>query len=604
MLKPSDTPTRLISPRDRPPVRVAEPQRPSRGRSFWVIFRFVALFAAVALLGVRRRFSILDFARRVRETFEEVGGLWLKYGQLLSLRIDVLPADLCRELQRIQERTVGFSGEIARQIIGAELGAPVEQYFEQFEDTPFASVPMGQLHRAFLKREQKWVAIKVQQPHVADVYERDLRLIRTMARVLVLLRIRLHLRWYEGVAELEEIMRQDLDFRFEASWMQRMEKTLTNHKIDVPDVFSAYCTPRVLVSEFIHAVLMSDYLQVRRSDPDRLQVWLQENNVEPTRVAEALFDSMYRQIFEDNLYHGDLRPKNIVLLRNSRVAFIDFRTINFTEREYLEKYRLYIRALATRDYAKAADLALMLCAVLPRFDTEAAKEKVIRALRAWATRTVVKELPYHERSIDHATAEVVRVLYTDKCTMEWFWLRIHRAMATLDDSLAVLYPSLNHTKRALRYFRRENERAARTLVNRDTYSRVVGGIRSAMDIQERINEFTLFQGSIIRRNARVFQAATSKVADAIAAFVGVVAGVFLVVGVMLLGVLLYQRAPDVTRTIFGVQLSGWLARVPRLDGRLFAALMVADVYVFAAFVRLRRRLRSKDVRSQERAAEL
>lgn len=604
MLKPSATPSRLIDPHERPGVVIVEPQRPSRGRSFYVLFRFVVLFINVSLMSARRQFTIPEYARRVRETFEDVGGLWLKFGQLLSLRIDVFPAELCRELGRIQERTTGFPGAIAREIVQAELGAPVELYFEEFEDVPFASVPMGQLHRAFLKREQSWVAVKVQQPHVTEVYEHDLRLIRVLARVLVFLRVRLHLRWLEGVAELEEIMRQDLDFRFEASGMRRMEKTLGRHGVDVPDVFSAYCTPRVLVTEFIHAVLMSDYLHVRHTHPERLQSWLVENNIDPERVARALFDSMYRQIFEDNLYHGDMRPKNIVLLRDSRIALIDFRTIHFTEREYLQKYRLYIRALATRDYAKAADLALMLCAILPRFDVEAAKEKVIRALRAWATRTIVRELPYHERSIDHATAEVVRVLYNDRCTMEWFWLRIHRAMSTLDDSLAVLSPHLNHTKRAMRYFRRENERAAEGLIGRDTYGRVVGAIRSTMDIQERVSEFTLFQGSIIRRNARVFQAATNKVADALAAFVGLVAAAIFAVGLLLLGVLLQQRLPSVANTIFGGQITGVLARVPPLDGRVTAALLLADVYVFGAFLRLRRRLRSKDVRTQERAAEL
>jgi ubiquinone biosynthesis protein len=604
MLKPSDTPTRLLDPRERPAVVIAEPNGPSRYRSLYVVGKFAALFLGVAGLAIRRQFTIKEYARRVRGTFEEIGGLWIKFGQLLSLRIDVFPTELCRELARMQERTVGFPPHIARAILEAELGAPVEQYFDEFEDSPFATVPMGQVHRARLRREGVWVAVKVQQPYSAELFARDLQLIQLFARTLVRLRVRLHLRWEEGVAELQEIMSEDLDFRFEASSMRRMQKTLADQGIAVPDVFSDYCTPRVLVSEFIHAVLMSDYLHVRRTDPGRLQSWLVENTIDPQSVAQNLFDSMFRQIFEDNLYHGDMRPGNIVLLRNSRLAVIDFRTVNFTEREYLQKYRLFIRALATRDYAKAADLALMLCAILPHVDVELAKDQVIRALRAWATRTLVKELPYHERSIDHATAEVVRVLYGYKCTMGWFWLRIHRAMSTLDDSLAVLSPNLNHTKRALRYFRRANERSAEGLVGRDLYSRIVGGVRSAMDIQERISEYTMFQGSIIRRNARVFQAATNKVADALAAFVGVLAVAILFPGVLLFGVLLGQRFPGLTRALFGAQLTGLIDTVPRLDGRIFLGLLVADVYVFATFLRLKRRLRQKDVRSHERAAAL
>jgi ubiquinone biosynthesis protein len=386
--------------------------------------------------------------------------------------------------------------------------------------------------------------------------------------------------------------------------MRQIQKTLAPHGIDVPDVFSDYCTPKVLVSEFIHAVRMSDYLMVRREDPVRLQAWLAENNIDPKRVARVLFDSMLRQIFEDNLYHGDMRPDNIVLLRNSHVALIDFRTVNFTEREYLQKYRLFVRALATRDYAKAADLALMLCAILPHVDVELAKEKVIRALRAWATRTVVKELSYHERSLDNATAEVVSVLYSFRCTMEWFWLRIHRAMASLDDSLAVLSPNLNHTKRTLRYLRRANERWAEAAVGRDLYARVVSGVRSTLDIQERLNEYTMFQGSIVRRNARVFQATTNKVADAMAALVGLLAVAILIPGILLLAVLLDQRLPELSVAIFGPQLSGLIDRVPRLDGRLYLAAIVLDAYVFWAFLRLKGRLRQKDIRSQERAAAL
>jgi ubiquinone biosynthesis protein len=604
MLKPSDSPTRLVRPDERPPIVIVDPQPPKRSRSLLVLIRFVWLFAGVGMQFARRRLTLHDYADRVRNAFEEVGGLWLKFGQLLSLRIDVFPAELCRELARMEQRTAGFPGHMARAILESELGAPVERYFDEFDERPFATVPMGQVHRARLRRDGVWVAVKIQQPHLAAVFAHDLKTIRRLARILTLLRVRLHLRWDEQVAELEELMLQDIDFRFEASAMQRMDSLLREHGIAVPDVFSEFCTPRVLVSEFIHAALMADYMELRRSDPARLQAWLAENDIDPERVARTLFDSLYRQIFEDNLYHADLRPQNIVLLRNSKVALIDFRAVNFTEREYLQKYQLYIRALATRDYAKAADLALMLCGTLPLVDVELAKDEVIRALRSWATRTLVEDLPYHQRSIDNATAEVVSVLYGYKCTMEWFWLRIHRAMASLDDSLAVLSPRLNHTKRTLRYFRRANARAAERLVTSDLYPRVVAGIRSVMDIQERIGEFTLFQGSIIRRNARVFQAATNKVADAIAALVTMVLAIALAGSAALLLLVVGQQYPGLLARLGGPQLAALAVRFPRIDGWLYVVVLGALAYSMISLVRLRRRLRQKDVRPREPEAAL
>lgn len=543
-----------------------------------------------------------SYARRLRDTFEDVGGLWIKVGQLLSLRNDVFPDALCRELSQMQEQSVGFPGTTARTIIESDLGVPVGQCFSEFEDMPFAAVPWGQVHRARLRREGTWVAVKVQQPYLAELFARDIVLSRWFVRLLMFLRILPHMRWDEGLAELEQAATEDLDFHFEASSMRRMRRTLRRHGIRVPRLFSRYCSRRVLVSEFMHAVLMSDYLRVSQTAPERLESWRRENNIDPGRVARRLFGSMFRQVFEDNLYHGDLRPENIVLLRNSQLAFIDFRTVHFTEREYLQKYRLFVHALATRDYAKAADLAFMLCAILPVIDIELAKEKVVRALRAWATRTPVRELPYHERSIDHATGEVVRVLFKYKCTMEWAWLRIHRTMSMLDISLACLSPDINPTKQAMRYFRRANARGLAEMVGPTLYARTLGSIRTAMAIQDRINEYTMFQSSLIRRHAQVFQGATNKFADTFAAFVGVLAVAILVPGLLLMAVLLGQRFPTFTEAVFGGQVMGLIGRMPAIDGRVVAVLLIANLYFFAIFHRLKHRLRQKDVRQHERVA--
>jgi ubiquinone biosynthesis protein len=567
-----------------------------------VLAKFVALGVTLMRLAIRRQLSMQSYARCLRRMFEEIGGLWIKVAQLLSLRIDVFPLVLCRELALLQEQSVGFPAAVARETIESELGAPLEKHLAEFEETPFAAVPWGQVHRARLRQEGVWVAIKVQQPYLAELFARDMTLVRGFVRLFVLLRVHPQMRWAEGLAELVQIATEDLDFHYEAAAMRRLRRTLARHGIYVPRVFSRYSTARMLTSEFIHAVLMSDYLAVQQAEPDRLASWLAENQVEPRLVARRLFGSLLRQLFEDNLYHGDPRPENIVLLRGSRLAFIDFRAVHFTEREYLQKYQWFVRALATRDYAKAADLAFMLCAILPVIDVELAKQKVIRALRAWATRTRVKDLPYHERSIDCATAEVVDVLSRYKCSMEWPWLRIHRAMAMLDLSLARLNPRLNHTRQALRYFDRANRRSLQALLGPELFTRSLSAVRTTMDIQERLNEYTMFQSSLIRRHAQVFQGATNKFADTVAAFVGVFSVAVLIPGVAIAAVLLGQRLPEGTDLLLGPQLMALIQRAPALDGRVVAALLLLDLYVFGVLRRVRRRLRQKDIRHHERVA--
>ncbi len=121
------------------------------------------------------------------------------------------------------------------------------------------------------------------------------------------------------------MMNEELDYQYEASSMRRMRKRLRRHGVYVPKVYPDYTKGRLLVSEFIHAVLMADYIRLAEADPVLVRSWEAANNVDPTRVAKRLIHSMWRQLFEENLYHGDLHPGNIVLLRDSRVALDRFR---------------------------------------------------------------------------------------------------------------------------------------------------------------------------------------------------------------------------------------------------------------------------------------
>jgi ubiquinone biosynthesis protein len=605
MLKQSITPTRLIDPAARAKVPVPDPAPPSRFRSWLVLGNFVSLFVVLLALAMRRRLTTDESARRLRELFERMGGLWIKAGQLLSLRIDIFPVEICRELSKLQSRAVGFPGLMARDIVEAELGCPIEDVFDEFNDVPFAAASIGQVHRGHLRREDQWVAVKVQKPYSAETFARDLVFIEWVVRFLKLLRIYPHMRWDEGLYELRQIMREELDFDFEASSMRRMRRTLRKHDIYVPKVFTDYSTDRILVSEFIHAVLMADYIKVALNDPARLQQWLEDNNVDPRRLAKRMIHSLFRQLFEDNLYHGDMHPGNIVLLKDNRVALIDFGSTNFTEREYLQKFRLFARALATRDYAKAADLCFMLCATLPAIDIEIVKEKLIRTIRAWATRTLVKQLPYHEKSIDNATVEIMKVLLGYKCTMDWAWLRIHRAMSTLDASLIYLYPDVNYTKVVQQYFAKAERRELGQMLGRGMFLRALGSVKTSLDIQDRVNEYTMFQGSLIRRHAQVFQGATNKFSDVFAGLVGLLSIAVLMPGVIFAIILCQQYYPETTVRVLGSQFVGLANQFPKFELRVWVVMILVNFYLYYALNRLKRRLREKDTRQQhERVASV
>lgn len=602
MIDQSLTPTRLLDPAQREPIRIVDPVRPSRFRTLYVAAGFLRLVSALLLLALTRRLTPEETARRTRALFERMGGLWIKAGQLLALRIDIFPQALCNELSKLQSRANGFPGVMARRIIEEDLGGPLEQYFDEFNEHAFAVASIGQVHRARLRQEGVYVAVKVQKPFIAELFQKDLAFMRWGVRLLRVVHFYPHMRWDEGLNELRDVMTEELDFHYEASSIRRMRGNLKAQKIYVPELFSRYCGPRVLVTEFIHAVLMADLIKVQQDSPQALARWLVANNIDPRRIAKRLIHSIFRQLFENNLYHGDLHPGNIVLLRNSRIALIDFGTTNFTEREYLQKFRLFVEALATRDYAKASDMCFMLCASLPVIDLEQAKEKMIRALRAWATRTLVRELPYHEKSLDNATVEVIKVLFEFRCTMEWAWLRIHRALTTLDLSLIHLYPDVNYTRTLGRYFEKAELRRLEMIASPMMLRRTLRSFTTALDIQDRVNEYTMFQGAIIRRHAQVFQGATNKFAAVFAALIAQIALLVLIAGIVLFVCFVEQRFPTAVPAFMGPQVRSLAERLPQLDTAVWIGLLVLVSYVYLSLIRLKVRLQQKDVRAHERVA--
>jgi ubiquinone biosynthesis protein len=605
MLKPGLTPTALVQPHERAPVPIRKPEPPSRWRPVGIVFAILGLTLQLAWAFFRRRISKQLVAVRVRELLERTGGLWIKFGQLLSLRVDVFPREVCDELTKLQSATLGFPGDDARAIIEEELKAPIDAYFDEFVDQPFAAASIGQVHRARLRREQVWVAVKVQKPYSSRLFHLDLRLIERLIGVLRLFRFYQHYHWEELGEELRTIMHEELDFTFEASSTRRMRKQLKRQRVYVPKVFRRYSTGRLMVTEFVHGALMADYIHVHRTDPQRLERWLRENHIEPREVSRRLINTLYWQLFEDNFYHGDMHPGNIVLLRSNRFALIDFGTTNFTEREYLSRFELFVRALATRDYAKAADLLFLMMGELPVIDLDAVKSILVRTLRAWGIRTLNEDVPYHDKSMSNAVSEVMSVIWKYRLSMDWAWLRIHRATTILDASLVYLHPDINYTKEARDYFIRADRRNLGLWLQANyMFARTVRAVGMGMDIQERINEYTMFQGSLIRRHAQVFQGATNKFADVVSVFTQALATLVLLFALWCSLVVLYSFRPDALGTLLAGQVAEGLPYLPTPDGLPGLALVAASLYVYLLLRQLQKRLAQKDVRPHERVAAL
>lgn len=484
MLKAARIPTPVPGGAADRPVAVPPSARSHRSHPLRTLRLLAGLMAVAART---RRGSTADtraLAVRARACCEQLGGLWIKVGQLLSLRTDVFSPVVCQELGRLQDRAAGFPPAEARAIVETELGVPVHRVFARFDDTPIAAGSIGQVHRGRLRREDVEVVVKVRRPAIERAMLRDLRWVRRAVNLVDRLGVWRHLRWPELITELEGIVREELDYRYEAAAARRLRASLRAHSIYVPKSFRRYSTQRVLVQEHVAGAPMSDVVALIRRDPETAHAWMTSNGIRPRRLARRLFTSLLRQIFEDNAFHGDLHPGNVLLLRGGGVALIDFGACGSTDPEYLDCFRSFVLALGQGRHRRAARLAFSLCVALPPGDLAVPREQLARAFARWTTRTTIEELPYTEKSVNNAADEATLILVRHRCAVGWGLLRIRRVLATLDASLADFAPDANYSALTRRYFEEARIRRTGAIIR----ATLPGLLRAGLAVRSALND--------------------------------------------------------------------------------------------------------------------
>jgi ubiquinone biosynthesis protein len=250
-------------------------------------------------------------AKRLRATLEGLGPAFVKFGQLLSLRRDMLPEVYIEELQRLQDDVAVFPGEQAREIVERELGKSVHALFTSFDETPLAAASIGQVHTAQLI-DGTSVVVKVQRPGIEPIIHADVRIMRFLARQLERY-VPESRRFGPGdlVEEFARLINEELDYQVEARNGDLLRENLQDDKhVFVPRIFWEQTSRRVLTME--------------RSFGKKLTHIPSSEQESRRRVAQALMASFLKQVFEDGFFHGDPHPGNVFLLEDGRLCFHDF----------------------------------------------------------------------------------------------------------------------------------------------------------------------------------------------------------------------------------------------------------------------------------------
>lgn len=285
---------------------------------------------------LRKKRADSNIPARLRHVMEDAGGAFVKLGQLLSLRSDLIPQEYCDEFAKLQDSVKPIPFSDVKKVIEAELGKPLNKIFSSFDEKPIASASVGQVHKAVLKTGQV-VAVKVQRPNIGKVFEKDIELLYYLAEESekYLADVR-PFKPKKIVGEFEVYTKKELDYLLEAKNIDTFYQYYKfNPNIKIPQVYWDYTTVRVLTMQFLDGKKVSE-IQNLPAEQKR-------------RITLLVYRSFLTQIFDLHVFHADPHPGNILLLKNGKIAFLDFGIVGRVSPDLAENIEMMMVGLVQGD---------------------------------------------------------------------------------------------------------------------------------------------------------------------------------------------------------------------------------------------------------------
>jgi len=368
--------------------------------------------------------SRLTVPERARRTLEDLGPTYIKVGQLLSGRADLLPRPYIEELAKLLDSALPVPADAIRTTIEKELGLPVEELFAAFDDSPIASASIGQVHRATLVDGQQ-VVVKVQRPDVDKKVEADLDLLLRQARFLE--RHSETLRDYNLAAladELARSVREELDYEIEGRNAERLKANLSKDpRFVVPQVFWNLTCRRVITLEYLDGIQFNEMDRLRAAGYDL------------SSIAQVGIEAYLMQVFVDGFYHADPHPANLMVMAD-RIALVDFGNVGYLAPRQKELLGDMFLQLLDQDAAGLARTVLKMGAVRGRPSLEALERDLQRLLmHYWGIS--LEKVP-----LGQMLAEIFAVAFRHKIHLPGDLALLARTIITLEGTGLALDPNV------------------------------------------------------------------------------------------------------------------------------------------------------------------
>jgi ubiquinone biosynthesis protein len=334
--------------------------------------------------GLARRFPLaaLTGPQRFRRLFEDLGGGFIKFGQMLALQPDIVSLEYCDELFNLLDRIAPFPYAHVEQVFLEEFGRTPDALFDRFEHEPIATASIGQVHVAFLHGRK--YAVKVQRPSVEREFAGDIRLMVIAMRVIRGLGLT-SLNWtLEPMGEFVAWTREELDYRREARYADRLRHNASDNAFEcVPAIEWSLTSRRTLVVEYLSGPTVIDYLRACAGGDELLIHRLRSGGFEPNRFARHIIDNFLGDAFRFGVFHADLHPANLLILPGDVVGYVDFGITGVLSR-YSRRHLIAMTLAYTRaDVEGMAQEFSKLTSQEPDADPEAFRTRLIELSQEW-----------------------------------------------------------------------------------------------------------------------------------------------------------------------------------------------------------------------------
>jgi ubiquinone biosynthesis protein len=367
----------------------------------------------------------LTTAERVRLALEELGPTFVKFGQVMSMRADLLPADWLHELRKLHAEVPPVPLAEIRPQIERDLRRPLEEVFVRFDETPIAAASLAQVHRAVLREERRAVAVKVQRPDIRDSIDADFAIMKTIAN-------RLDQRMAGAamfdlpklVEEFRRTLFRELDYGREARNMRIFRANLDNSQsIRVPELFERLSSPTMIVMELVDGVSLSD---VPAGEPERRR-----------KLARLGLQGIIRQVFRDGFFHADPHPGNIVVGPEDTLYMLDCGMVGRVTEETRFRLTDLIQATIGRDPERLVNVLLDLTEEHERIDRQALQLDVLDILDAYHS------VPLEKLRLGRFLSEVADLLNRHKLRLPENLTMVLKTLITAEGVARELHPGLD-----------------------------------------------------------------------------------------------------------------------------------------------------------------